>query len=211
MISFRKHDAMCRKRHFVTIMHPDHSRHSSSFTFQMGFLLFLCFLIETSSRRKKKPKRENILVKASPIANYFSVYCACGCKKGMCVQQRTSEAAEARFFFFARNIVCRMCVQATRRRERPPRPKTLLLYHYYNSSWGSVIYQSQKWVSLFGKKPMHSINSTSFCVINKAIKISVPLGKIPFPRPLFTNLRRNVEGISVRLSCIFIQFATELS
>ena len=58
---------------------------------------------------------------------------------------------------------------------------------------------------------MHSINSTSFCVINKAIKISVPLGKIPFPRPLFTNLRRNVEGISVRLSCIFIQFATELS
>ena len=85
MISFRKNDAMCSKRHFVTIMHPDHSRHSSSFTFQMGFLLFLCFLIETSSRRKKKPKRENILVKASPIANYFSVYCACGCKKGMCV------------------------------------------------------------------------------------------------------------------------------
>ena len=85
MFWFRKHDAMCSKRHFVTIMHPDHSRHSSSFTFQMGFLLFLCFLIETSSRRKKKPKRENILVKASPIANYFSVYCACGCKKGMCV------------------------------------------------------------------------------------------------------------------------------
>ena len=47
MFAFRKHDAMCRKRHFVTIMHPDHSRHSSSFTFQMGFLLFLCFLIET--------------------------------------------------------------------------------------------------------------------------------------------------------------------
>ena len=88
MFAFRKHDAMCSKRHFVTIMHPDHSRHSSSFTFQMGFLLFLCFLIETSSRRKKKPKRENILVKASPIANYFSVYCACGCKKGMCVCSR---------------------------------------------------------------------------------------------------------------------------
>ena len=76
MISFRKHDAMCRKRHFVTIMHPDHSRHSSSFTFQMGFLLFLCFLIETSSRRKKEAKERKYSRKSfADCQLLFSILC----------------------------------------------------------------------------------------------------------------------------------------